>query len=88
MLDSLCRTITQHDLAWQHWFVDAGVEPLVVTYEDLDRDPVGVVTTVLDFLGLDAPERSIRGRHRRLADQTNDEWIERYGETADTEPPR
>ncbi len=80
-LDTLCRTITEHDLAWQQWFAAAGTEPYVVTYEQLDRDPMGVARGVLDFLGLDSHDTAIRVRHRRLADETTGEWIARYRAT-------
>lgn len=51
----------------------------MVVYEDLDRDPVCVALGVLDFLGLEVPQRgSIQVRNRRLADRLNAEWIQRY----------
>ena len=48
-------------------------------YEDLDADPVGVTCEILDFLGLKLPPgRLIKSRHRRLADELNTQWIDRY----------
>jgi trehalose 2-sulfotransferase len=78
-LDELCRTIHDHNAAWEDWFAVAGVERYSVVYEDLDRDPVGVTLRVLDFLGLELPPAgAIQGRTRRQADDRNAEWIRRY----------
>ena len=75
----LARTIEEHNAAWRAWFAGVGIRPHVVRYEDLDADPLGVVRGVLDFLGLELPlGRMIETRHRRLADDLNAEWIDRY----------
>jgi LPS sulfotransferase NodH len=58
--------------AWPHG-------PHLVWYEELDADPVGVTRGVLDFLRLELPAgREILARHRRLADELNAQWIDRY----------
>jgi trehalose 2-sulfotransferase len=73
------QLINQHNAAWQEWFASVGVQPHRVRYEDLEGDPVGVCCGVLDFLGLELPPgREIRARHRRLADELNGQWIDRY----------
>ena len=73
------RTIDDHNAAWQQWFAGVGVEPFTVIYEDLDADPVGVTRGVLDALRLDLPlGRPVQTDHRRLADQLNAEWVDRY----------
>ena len=65
--------------AWRTWFASVGVRPHVVRYEDLDADPVGTAREVLDFLGLELPSgRPIETRNRRLADELNARWIDRY----------
>jgi trehalose 2-sulfotransferase len=75
--------IENHNAAWQTWFTAVGVEPHRVTYEDLDRDPVGMTRRVLDFLGLELPAgRTVQVRHCRLRDRLNAEWVERYIERA------
>ncbi len=51
----------------------------MVRYEDLDADPVGVARDILDFLGLRLPPgRLIKTQNRRLADELNAQWIDRY----------
>lgn len=75
----LVEVIGRHDAAWRAWFAAAGVAPYVVSYEELDADPVGVTRAVLDFLGLDLPDGvAVVPRHRRQADDLNREWIRRY----------
>jgi LPS sulfotransferase NodH len=77
--------IGEHNAAWEQWFTSVGVAPHRVLYEDLDADPVGVTHGVLAALGLDLPPgRAIVGRHRRLADEVNAQWVDRYrSETSD-----
>ena len=78
-LREMHRIIDNDNAAWQTWFTAVGAEPHRVTYEDLDRDPVGVTRRVLDFLGLELPAgRTVQVRHRRLSDRLNAEWVERY----------
>ena len=80
--DQICKlvqTIEEHNSAWRAWFASIGTQPHTVRYEDLDADPVGVTCEILDFLGLKLPPgRLIKSRHRRLADELNTQWIDRY----------
>lgn len=80
--ERICRfvqTIGEHNSAWRTWFSSVGVQPHMVQYEDLDADPVGVAREILDFLGLKLPSgRLIKTGHRRLADELNAQWIDRY----------
>jgi len=78
-LREMRRIIDNHNAAWQTWFTAVGAETHRVTYEDLDRDPVGVTRRVLDFLGLELPAgRTVQVRHCRLRDRRNAEWVQRY----------
>jgi LPS sulfotransferase NodH len=71
--------IEKHNAAWQQWFAAHHVRPYWVRYEDLDADPVSVARGVLGFLGLELPAGSrIAVQHRRLADELNAQWINRY----------
>jgi trehalose 2-sulfotransferase len=73
------RLIENHNAAWEQWFAAAGIRPHLVRYEELDADPVRIARGVLGFLGLDLPAgREITVRHKRLADELNAHWIERY----------
>ena len=78
-IHKLVRTIEEHNAAWRAWFASVGVQPHMVRYEDLDADHVGVAREVLEFLGLKLPPgRLIKARNRRMADELNARWIERY----------
>ena len=73
------KTIEEHNSAWREWFASVGIQPHIVRYEDLDADPIGVAREVLDFLGLKLPPgHLIKTRHRRMADELNARWIDRY----------
>lgn len=78
-IQRLVRTIHEHNAGWHDWFSAVGITPRMVRYEDLAADPVGVAESILDSLGLALPSgHEIRIRHRRLADDLNTEWIDRY----------
>jgi LPS sulfotransferase NodH len=78
-IERIAQLIEEHNTAWQRWFASVHLQPYRVLYEDLDADPVGVAHGVLDFLGLELPPRAtIVGRHRRLADEINTQWVARY----------
>jgi LPS sulfotransferase NodH len=78
----LVEQLTAQEQAWQQWFRAASIEPVVVVYEELAADPVGVVTRVLDELGLHAdgevqvPEPPMR----RQSDERSGDWIRRFNE--------
>ena len=80
--DQICKwvqMIEEHNSAWRAWFDSFGIQPHIVRYEDLDADPVGAACGILDFLGLKLPPgRLIKARQRRLADELNAQWIDRY----------
>ena len=78
-IHDLCQMINEHNDAWEKWFASVGVEPHRVHYEDLDRDPAGTARVILGYLGVELPPgTTIERRHRRLADDLNTQWIERY----------
>jgi len=78
-IQGISRMIEEHNAAWEQWFASVGAQPHRVLYEDLDADPAGVTHGVLDSLGLELPPgNTIVGRYRRLADEINTQWIDRY----------
>lgn len=73
------RLIDAHNEAWDRWFLNQGIRPHRVVYEDLDGDPVGTVQRVLRFLGLGLPQgQRIAASNRRMADRVSALWTERY----------
>ena len=78
-ISKLMQMIEEHNSAWRTWFASVGIQPHIVRYEDLDAEPVDVACEILDFLGLRLPpECLIKTRQRRLADELNAQWIDRY----------
>jgi LPS sulfotransferase NodH len=77
-IGELVRMAGEHNAAWEEWFASFGIEPYMVTYEELDADNVGVTLGILDFLGLELPAgRTVVPYHRRQADVLNSQWIDR-----------
>jgi LPS sulfotransferase NodH len=75
----LCATIDSHNRAWRDWFAGAGVEPVEVRYEDLDRDPSKSGRELLERLGIGVPGATqLEVRDRRLRDEVTAEWIEHF----------
>ncbi|MDV9169743.1 Stf0 family sulfotransferase [Streptomyces sp. W16] len=73
------RTIDEHNVGWERWFEDYGIEPHRIRYEDLSDDPSAVTLRVLGHLGVGLPAgRHITPSHHRQADHLNEEWIARY----------
>jgi trehalose 2-sulfotransferase len=74
------RTLLQNEMRWRSYFAAAGVEPLVVTYEELSGAYVTVLRRVLEWLGVPAAgEIPIRApRLMRQADGKTEEWLARY----------
>jgi len=78
-IHELMRLIGEHNVAWQEWFASLGIRPYPVRYEDLDTDQAGVTRDICGFLGIELPPGlEIRARHRRLSDELNTRWIDRY----------
>jgi trehalose 2-sulfotransferase len=68
-------------LDWTRWFESHGVDPLVVTYEDLAADKAEVVRSIVEFLGVDGDEPEEVRRLREFeprADGVKDEWAARF----------
>jgi trehalose 2-sulfotransferase len=71
--------IDEHNAAWRDWFTTFDIRPLVVRYEELVNDVVGVTLGVLNFLGFDLPDDgTIIPRNTGQADQISEDWIVRY----------
>ena len=78
-IDHLAREIRSHDAAWRRWFETNGIEPVLVTYEELAGEPERVTREVLDGLGLTPlAEVSISTDTELQRDELNEEWAARY----------
>ena len=70
--------LVQHEARWTQFFTDAGIRPLVVTYEELSEDYVPTVRRVLDHLGLYHVEVAPQTMLARQADGTTEDLVQRY----------
>ncbi len=72
--------IEQQDATWRRWFEDHNVTPFQVNYYDLSSDADGVVRSIVELLGVqnDEPDEVDVPPANKQADETNQEWIERF----------
>jgi LPS sulfotransferase NodH len=75
----LMRQLTAHDASWDAYFLGLGYEPLKVTYEELADSTEDVVHSVLEHLGIAAPENLQIGPPRLSvqADEVSELWVAR-----------
>ncbi len=67
------------EAAWEAWFAEAGIDPLIVTYDGLAQDPTGSLAMILRALGRDpALAQGIAPPVAKLADATNRDWADRF----------
>jgi LPS sulfotransferase NodH len=78
-INYLVRQLTAHDASWDAYFLGLGYEPLKVTYEELAESTDAVVRSVLDHLGITAPDDLEIGAPRLSvqADETSEQWVDR-----------
>lgn len=74
------QLLVNHDLGWQRFFEKSAIEPLILTYEDLDADYTASIVKVLNWLQIpNVPAISIRPtRFIRQSDSQSEEWLARY----------
>jgi LPS sulfotransferase NodH len=77
-IDALAREIATHEAAWQSWFTNNNVDPLVLRFEDLVANAVRVTRTVLEHLDIAAAGVPIEALTLKVSDAQNDEWLARY----------
>ena len=80
----------QREAKWQKFFTEYNITPHFVTYESLCEDKVAVMSGILDFLGIELSQNiSLAERiseirlTRRLWDDVNESWYERFMEEQD-----
>jgi trehalose 2-sulfotransferase len=84
-INYLMRQLTAHDASWDAFFLGLGYEPLKVTYEELAESTDAVVRSVLDHLGIVAPDDLQIGAPRLSvqADGVSEQWVARVLEHLD-----
>lgn len=71
------ESLQNDDAAWTRWFESLDIEPLQISYEALDSDPVATSRKVLNYLGL-AYRGDITAPNLKLADQSSEHWKQRF----------
>jgi len=78
-IDHLVGQLAEHEAAWDGAFDRAGIEPLVLTFDEIADDLPGALRRVLDLLGVDARGVApVLPAMRRQADVSSLEWLQRY----------
>ena len=76
-IEHLVAGLEADDRAWREWFAQAGLAPLSITYEQLDRAPQEAVGRVLGELGLGDVEPPAPAL-RRQRDEHSAQWAQRF----------
>jgi LPS sulfotransferase NodH len=87
-IDRLVQLCIQEDHAWQTYFQQYQIQPLIITYEELAASPEKVVLSILKHLDLPIPDGlpPLRWKHQKQADQITEVWTEKYvAHAADTQ---
>jgi len=80
VIDEWCNRIKAHDKAWESYFHQNQIEPLVIFYEDVVASHRAIVERVLKFLELEfTPGVEIsRPTVEKQATRISKEWVTRY----------
>ena len=69
-----------YDAAWNTWFAEQGIMPLLIGYERLSSDPAATLMAICAALGVQAPNaEDVKPGVAKLSDATSLDWIRRYG---------
>lgn len=78
-IDHLFAEASLREASIGEFFVEAGVIPLTLVYEDFIGEYAGTVHRVLDFLNLDSQGVTLPPpTYDRLADALTERWVERF----------
>ena len=74
------QQLIAEEQAWQTFFQEKGIEPLVIVYEQFVSSYEKTIHDALQYLGLSLPENSILAMPpmKRQADALSIEWLQRY----------
>lgn len=78
-ITSQLTKLTEMDKRWESWFSSEGLNPRRVQYDDLSDNPIGVVRSLLDDMGIDSDSATgLTLPVAKLADATNKLWVKLY----------
>jgi trehalose 2-sulfotransferase len=74
------REIRLQEKGWETYFMERGLQPLRVIYEELVADPEPVIRGVFTHLKIKLPAdfQMPAPRIQKQADQLSDEWVDRF----------
>ena len=83
-LHHLARMLRDDDAGWERFFAERRHPVLVLTYEELAADLLGMVRRTLDHLGVAPPEGPLPAprQMRRQSDELSERWVEAYARDA------
>ncbi len=79
-IDHLVDQIESHEVAWQNYFRESGIEPYIVVYEDLVRAYEAKSHEILQYLHIPIPPAfmPVPRRMKRQADDLSEAWVQQY----------
>lgn len=80
-IDHLLDQLLREEAAWDAFFEHAGIEPILVLYENFAADYETSTLHLLERLGISCPDGfEFEPRMKRQSDRINDDWTRRYSE--------
>lgn len=80
-IEHLLEQILIEESRWDAFFEHAGIEPVLVLYENFAADYETSTLNLLERLGLSPPDDfEFEPRMKRQSDRVNDDWVKRYSE--------
>jgi trehalose 2-sulfotransferase len=79
-IDYLRQQLEAHDVAWQHYFEENGIEPFTVVYEEWTSVQEATALSILQYLNIAIPENLVLPEPgmQRQADELTEEWVKLY----------
>ena len=79
-IDFMVQEISAHNAAWQRFFAQNGIQPLVIVYEDFVARYEETVREALQYLGLPGAEALAVApvSMKKQADEQSEQWVQRY----------
>jgi trehalose 2-sulfotransferase len=77
---SCLREIKLQEKGWETYFMERGLKPYRVNYEELAASPEPVILSALDYLGINRPAgfQVPTPRIQKQGDSLSEEWIARF----------
>lgn len=80
-IEHLLNQLIAQESSWDTFFEHAGIEPILVLYENFASDYITSTVRLLERLGLEAPAEGLLSPPlKRQSDSVNDDWVRRYSE--------